>query len=148
MREPVPQGFILFESLPMANIYFHQASATALVVTTVNFIPMEPFKATFEKVSEAIEAHNLRRIVFDKRSLTIFHQPSMEWYYTIWKTMLCKEKGVKAHGKILPKDDPFRQSVHNARKKILHDKGSPELQLINITYFENFQELMKGIHTT
>ncbi len=141
MREPVPQGFILFQSLPVATIYYNPASAIALVVTMVNFIPMEQFKATFEKVYEAVEKHQLRQVIFDKRSLTIFHQPSMEWYYTEWKARLYNKQGVSMHGKILPKDEPFRQSVHNARKKILQNTPSAELQLLNITYYENYGEL-------
>ena len=140
MREPVPETFTLFTRLPEADIFYDSASSTALVITKVNFIPMEAFKDVFTKVSDLVGEEKTRRVIFDKRSLTIFHQPSMEWYYLDWKRQMFEEFQLSRHDKILPKDELFQQSVEQARERIYQAHPNHSIQAIKATYFNNLQE--------
>ncbi len=142
MREPVPETFTLFKKLPKADIFYEASSAVAIIVTRENFIPMEAFKALFAEVSALLETHSVKRIVFDKRSLTIFHQPSMEWYYLDWKLRMLDQYKLTRHDKILPKDELFRQSVNQAREKIYRTSPHPEIKQIQPVYFENLQDAL------
>lgn len=142
MREPVPETFTVYQKLPEADIFYSAPSATTLVVTKANFIPMEAFKKIFSAVAALLGAHETGRIIFDKRSLTIFHQPSMEWYYLEWKPRMLEQYKLSRHDKILPKDTLFRQSVNQARNKIYQAHPEHTIQRIQPVYFENLQEAL------
>jgi hypothetical protein len=30
----------------------------------------------------------IEKIILDKRALHVFHQPSLEWYYVVWKEQM------------------------------------------------------------
>lgn len=142
MREPVPETFTLYRKLPEADIFYEASSATALVVSKANFIPMEAFKNIFSAVSSLLDEENVGRVIFDKRSLTIFHQPSMEWYYLEWKPRMLELHSLNRHDKILPKDELFRQSVNQARGKIYQAHPRHIIHKIEPVYFENLQEAL------
>lgn len=144
MREPVPGKFILFQKNPLAEIHYHKDLQLAIVITIANFVPFQDFKALFVQVGEVVEKHSLRKILFDKRSLTIFHQPSMEWYYLEWKVQMLHHQGIREHGKILPKDDLFRKSVEKAREKIFIDNPTHPVHELKFAYFEDFQEALEN----
>lgn len=142
MREPVPETFTLFKKLPEADILYNASIATALIVSKANFIPMEAFKNIFFTVSSLLNEERIERVIFDKRSLTIFHQPSMEWYYLEWKPRMFERHLLNRHDKILPKDELFRQSVNQARSKIYQDHPQHTIHKIQPVYFENLQEAL------
>lgn len=142
MREPVPETFTLYKKLPEADILYSASLATALVVSKANFIPMEAFKNIFSEVSVLLNEGSVERVIFDKRSLTIFHQPSMEWYYLEWKPRMLEKYTLKRHDKILPKDELFRQSVNQARSKIYQTNPQHTIHKIKPAYFENLEEAL------
>lgn len=142
MREPVPETFTLFARLPEADIFYDRTSATVLIITKINFIPIEAFKAVFARASALMEEKEVNRVIFDKRSLTIFHQPSMEWYYLDWKQRMFNEHRLSRHDKILPKDELFRNSVARAREQIFKANPGHTIQKIKAVYFNNIQEAL------
>lgn len=144
MREPVPGKFILYQKNPLAEIHYHKDLQLALVVTTANFIPFQDFKSLFVKVGKVVEKHSLQKVLFDKRSLTIFHQPSMEWYYLEWKAQMLHYQWVMEHGKILPQDDLFRKSVEKARQKIFIENPTHPIHELKVVYYEDFQEALEN----
>lgn len=147
MREPVPASFAPYISLAEADIYYQPQYAVALVQTKANFIPMKSFQLLFNQVKELAAEQTVARVLFDKRSLTIFHQPSMEWYYLQWKDYMIKEYSLLEHGKILPKDDLFRQSVKQAREKIFSNNPLHGISRIDLLYFESLAEALQHYAT-
>lgn len=55
-----------------------EVPGTAIVEATANYIPLERFKEIFEFIGEIAVEYALTKLVFDKRKLSVFHQPSME----------------------------------------------------------------------
>ena len=111
----------------------------AVVEATSNYIPIEQFKEIFNFIGELTKKEKLNKLVFDKRKLSVFHQPSMEWYFTEWKENMFHE-GLKIHRKILPKDEVFRQSVKIGREKINKAFPNGKFHQMDISYFETVEE--------
>lgn len=119
-----------------------QTPTIAIVEATANYIPLEPFKEIFNFIGELASKKGITKLIFDKRKLSVFHQPSMEWYFIEWKEKTF-DLGLKAHRKILPVDDVFRQSVRIGREKI--DKAYPtkKFQQMDIQYFDTVEEAIQ-----
>lgn len=129
----------------LADITYCDISHTAIITTKSEYLPMDSFRELFSKLADFMKAQPVKKLIFDKRSLKVFHQPSMEWYYLEWKTVMLDKYGLRHHYKILPKDSLFRKSVEIGRNKILSNaqENSPLLQL-NILYFESLDEALKA----
>ncbi|TAD99933.1 MAG: hypothetical protein EAZ97_07495 [Bacteroidetes bacterium] len=131
--------YINFYSNKYADISFHQANKIALLNCKVNFIPEKEFQLLFGKMTELVKKYPIYKFIFDKRALTIFHQPSMEWYHLVWKKEMLAY-GLKCHRKILPADLIFRKSVEIGKAKILKENPDNILHLLDIQYFESVEE--------
>ncbi len=107
----------LHKTYDHAELYLVPGTTTAVLKATKHFIPQNAFEALFTKLSEPLKANNIDKLVFDKRNLTVFSQPSMEWYYTSWKGQMA-EAGLTKHRKMLPQDRLFRTSVEIGRQNI------------------------------
>jgi len=109
---------------------------------TSAFINEEQYKELFIEVGKQMEQHNLKYLVFDKSALTVFHQPSMEWYHVIWKEEMTA-KGVKGYYKILPDDAMFKNSVQVGKANIAKKFPSFDFEKHNIRYFNSVEEALK-----
>jgi hypothetical protein len=114
---------------------------TAIVEALTNYIPLEPFKEIFNFIGELAKKKNLTKLIFDKRKLTVFHQPSMEWYFIEWKEEMF-DQGLTIHRKILPADDVFRQSVRIGREKIDKNYPNKKFNQMDIQYAETIEEAL------
>jgi hypothetical protein len=112
---------------------------TAVVEATANYIPLDQFKEIFNFIGELTATKKIKKLIFDKRKLSVFHQPSMEWYFVEWKEKMF-EAGLKTHRKILPKDDVFRQSVRIGRDKINKAFPDKKFHQMDIQYAETIEE--------
>jgi len=113
----------------------------AVVEATANYIPLEQFKEIFNFIGELTSKKKLTKLVFDKRKLSVFHQPSMEWYFVEWKEKMF-DVGLKTHRKILPQDDVFRQSVRIGRDKINKTYPLKKFNQMDIQYSESIEEAL------
>lgn len=111
----------------------------AVVEATATYIPIEQFKEIFAAIGELVKEKKITKLVFDKRKLTVFHQPSMEWYFVEWKEQMF-EHGLKTHRKILPQDEVFRQSVKIGREKIKANHPHGKYQQMDIQYAETLED--------
>lgn len=126
--------------LKHAAVYIVQNSPQIAVVEALStYIPIDQFKEIFNFIGELVAKEKITKLIFDKRNLTVFHQPSMEWYFVEWKEKMF-DKGLKTHRKILPKDEVFRQSVKIGREKIniIHPNG--KFKLMDIGYSESIDQ--------
>lgn len=111
----------------------------AVVTATSGYIPIDQFKDIFNSVGELVKNEKITKLVFDKTTLTVFHQPSMEWYFVQWKEEMLGY-GLKSHRKILPTDEIFRQSVRIGREKINKQFPDGKFHHMDIQYAETLDE--------
>lgn len=113
--------------------------SVAIVEATATYIPIEQFKEIFGAIGNLVKDKKITKLIFDKRKLTVFHQPSMEWYFVEWKEQMY-DLGLTKHRKILPQDEVFKQSVKIGREKIkaIHPNG--KYTLMDIQYSENLED--------
>jgi hypothetical protein len=112
---------------------------TLLVTATSTYIPIDQFKTIFNEITHWVEELNIQKLIFDKRQLRIFHQPSMEWYFVEWKERMF-DLGLVRHVKILPQDEVFRQSVKIGRNKINETYPNGRFHKMEILYAESLEE--------
>lgn len=118
-----------------------EVPGTAIVEATANYIPLERFKEIFEFIGEIAVEYALTKLVFDKRKLSVFHQPSMEWYFVEWKEKMF-DMGLRTHRKLLPDDDVFRQSARIGREKINRDYPDKRFHQMDIKYVSTIEEAL------
>ncbi len=104
-----------------------------------DYVPIEDFKKTFEKISEIIKMGNFEKFIFDKRALRAFHQPSMEWYFLVWKKEML-QYGVSKHRKILPEEKWFEKMVMIAKEQIMKNNPDNIIKKLDIKYCDSIEE--------
>jgi hypothetical protein len=125
-----------------ASIYrIPEQPNVAVVEATATYIPLEQFKEIFSFIGELASSKTITKLIFDKRKLSVFHQPSMEWYFVEWKEKMF-DVGLKTHRKILPQDDVFRQSVRIGREKINKMYPLKKFNQMDIQYAESIEEAL------
>jgi len=110
-----------------------------IVKATTTYIPLDQFKEIFAYIGQLTAAEKITKLVFDKSALSVFHQPSMEWYFVEWKEKMF-DLGLKTHRKILPVDEVFRQSVKIGREKINKSHPNGRYKLMDIQYAESLED--------
>jgi hypothetical protein len=115
----------------------------AIISATSDYIPIDDFKETFNYITSIIKEEGITKLVFDKRKLKVFHQPSMEWYFIEWKEHVY-ELGLKTHRKILPEDSVFQRSVGLGRDKIAAKFPNGKYKLMDIQYAENLDAAIEN----
>ncbi|RAW03489.1 hypothetical protein [Pseudochryseolinea flava] len=126
-----------FKHASIALADAHQG--TLLVTATATYIPIDQFKSIFNEIAHWVEKYSIQKLIFDKRQLTVFHQPSMEWYFVDWKERMYAA-GLTRHVKILPQDEVFRQSVRIGRNKINEAYPNGKFHTMEILYAETLEE--------
>ncbi|MBL0745564.1 hypothetical protein [Chryseolinea lacunae] len=129
-----------FKHASLAFVKSHQP--TLLVTATATYIPVDQFKLIFSEIADWVNRHKIQKLIFDKRQLTVFHQPSMEWYFVEWKEKMF-EFGLNRHVKILPADEVFRQSVKIGRNKINVAFPDGKFHKMDILYAESLEEAIE-----
>lgn len=110
-----------------------------IVEATSTYIPIEEFKQIFNYVGESAAKKPVTKLIFDKQKLTVFHQPSMEWYFVEWKEKMF-DLGLKTHRKILPDNEVFKQSVKIGREKIKRDYPNGKFNEMDIQYSKSVED--------
>ncbi len=122
-----------------AKVYVYEPEKTVVIQTLKSYIPIEQFQEIFESTALAVTQLGLSKLVFDKRELRVFHQPSMEWYFVEWKERMFY-KGLRIHRKILPKDPIFVKSVSIGREKIDRQYPDKKFHEMDIQYFDTLND--------
>ena len=135
----VRDSFTLVEAFDNADIYTVDNASVVVIEATNTYLPIGEFKKVFGKAEQVIQKQAIQKTVFDKRKLTVFHQPSMEWYFVTWKESLF-DLGTRTHRKLLPDDFAFRQSVKIGRAKIRTKYPELRTDQMDIQYTESLEE--------
>ena len=137
-------NLIEFKTLKHAKLLLVDKHPEIAIVEAISgYIPIEQFKEIFESTTELIQQKKIKKLIFDKRKLTVFHQPSMEWYFVEWKEKMF-DLGLKTHRKILPQDLVFRQSVKIGREKIKSNFPTGKYTQMSIEYAETIEEAIEN----
>lgn len=115
------------------------APEIVVVEATSNYIPIDQFKEIFNFIGQLVKQEKVSKLIFDKRKLTVFHQPSMEWYFVEWKEQMF-HLGLSVHRKILPNDQVFQQSVKIGREKIDRSYPNGKFHAMDIGYAQTLEE--------
>jgi hypothetical protein len=104
---------------PYGNVYLLTEKQTLICELTEEYVTIEDFKEIFSETNAFIEKHQIKKFIFDKQHLRVFHQPSMEWYFLYWKKEIF-DLGLKVHRKILPQDNSWylSQPLKRAERKL------------------------------
>lgn len=148
--ENITQGqhdFTIIFRNKFATLSYNPALTLLNCYAESEYIPIDEFKKIFLFVSDFIETSNVLHFVFDKSNLRTFHQPSMEWYFAIWKPSL-KQKGLLNHYKILPKLEWFEKAVEAGKHEIYQKYGTDILHGINISYKNTVIDVIKEIENS
>lgn len=134
------------QELTIARTFKHAVVKTvngnpevAIVEAAASYIPIEQFKEIFAAIGDLVKEKKITKLIFDKRKLTVFHQPSMEWYFVEWKEQMF-ELGLKTHRKILPQDEVFKQSVKIGREKIKANHPLGKYLQMDIRYADTLED--------
>ena len=142
LRQETISSFKDYHNSRFSYIYYNPDIKTIVCELKAEYVPIEHFKDTFYKVSELVEAGNNYKFIFDKRSLRAFHQPSMEWYYIVWKKDMY-QKGLKVHRKILPDEPWFKKSVSIAKDQISRENKDSVIDKLDIKYCDSVEEAIE-----
>lgn len=137
-------------TIKMKEVYRDEFVSLALVedrglaVCTAEseYIPIEHFKKAFLEIGSILRENHIKALIFDKRKLNTFHQPSMEWYYTEWKAEMLKH-GLSKHYKILPSMPWFAKSVEAGKRDIKRNHPSFDFATFSVTYVDTVEEALK-----
>ena len=135
----VRDSYRLVQAFDYADVYLLKDQSILVIEATSTYIPIDEFKKVFAKAAKVVEEHKVQKVVFDKRKLEVFHQPSMEWYFTTWKEELLGY-GMKTHRKLLPSDFAFRQSVKIGKMRIAEKYPDLRTNEMDIQYTESLEE--------
>lgn len=137
------QNLTLEKAFKHANLLRVTNQTTTMVVeASSTYIPIEEFKEIFNYIGDSLVKKPITKLIFDKRKLSVFHQPSMEWYFVEWKEKMY-DLGLRIHRKILPENEVFKQSVKIGREKILRDHPKGKFTLMDIQYAETIEEAIE-----
>jgi hypothetical protein len=124
------------------SLWMVEGTKIAILEANSAYIPMQRFNEVLGEIGGMAKQGKIKKLIFDKRKLTVFHQPSMEWYFTEWKEEVF-DYGLKTHRKILPEDKVFRMSVEIGREKINKDYPHAKFHQMDIQYFETLEEAIE-----
>ena len=134
----------LFKAMKHAKIMLVENKPEIVVLeATTGYIPIGQFKEIFGVITSLVKEKNITKLIFDKRTLKVFHQPSMEWYFVTWKEEVY-DLGLQTHRKILPEDAIFRHSVKIGREKIKAEHPNGKYTLMSIEYAETIDEAIEN----
>ncbi len=115
MRE---YGFQLLYEDGTGKIYYSPQSQVFICEIIKAYMPIEEFKNLLMQKARLLKEHPCQKFIFDKRAIRGFHQPSMEWYYVVWKPKMYEKFGLSVHRKLFTTELWFRKCVEVGRSTI------------------------------
>jgi len=112
---------------------------TVILTFKGDFVPLHAFKELLSGIESLGTGQKINKMIFDKSSLKVFHQPSMEWYHVVWKPEMLR-KGLRTYRKVLPKDEMFRHSVRVGRDRIMKENPQFDFKKFDIKYCQTVEE--------
>ena len=112
---------------------------TIFCVIKNSYIRKDDFEKLFNIMGEEAKIQGAEKIIFDKRNMKVFDQPSMTWYHIVFKEDLLASIGLKKYRKLLPQDNLFRMSVEIGKGRIAREHDF-DYEKYDIQYCESIEE--------
>ena len=122
-----------------ASVSYLEEEKFVICELTAEYVPIVPFQEIFHRISALVQEGYNEKFIFDKRALRAFHQPSMEWYYVVWKQNMLQH-GLRKHRKILPEEAWFRKMVMIAKDQIQQQFPDGVMDQLDIRYCDSLVE--------
>ncbi len=119
------------QEVQLLNMYFRlqwennfgriYASQNRILICEIksSYVPFEEFQILINTCEQVIASiGGCVKFIFEKRALRSFHQPSMEWYYTVWKPKMYQQYGLGIHRKLFPQEKWFLKCIEAGRHEI------------------------------
>lgn len=126
------------------KVFILPAQFVMICELTNSYTPIEEFREIFTETLALIDKHKIKKFIFDKQSMGVFHQPSMEWYFVHWKKEILA-KGLASHRKILPQNNmAFNMAVEAGRDKIMNEYTDTVISQLDIQYKATIKEAIES----
>lgn len=103
----------------VGKIYVQPQSKIFICEIGKSYMPIEEFKNLLMQKAMLIKEYGgCEKFIFDKRAIRTFHQPSMDWYYVVWKVKMLEKFGLRVHRKLFTEESWFRKCVEVGRISI------------------------------
>jgi hypothetical protein len=139
LNKSIMENFDLAFEERYASVLVNREDGIIICTLLTDYVPIEDFKITFEKISEIVKKGNFSKFIFDKRALRAFHQPSMEWYFLTWKKEMY-DYGLSIHRKILPAEKWFEKMVMIAKMQIIENNPDNIIDKLDIKYCDTVEQ--------
>ena len=143
LHEEIPYEFSELFVNDYVKVLSNPSHKIIICESISTYIPIEDFIKTFNTITQNIKKEGITKFIFDKRSLTSFHQPSMEWYFLVWKKELL-HNGLTMHRKVLPPLPWFRECVDACKGQMLNNADHSFLSQIDVKYFDSVKECIEN----
>ncbi len=140
----LPYDVTILQNDEIANVYWIAEKKTIVCEAVNEYMPQDEFKVLFNKISDHVAQYHPENFVFDKRALKAFHQPSMEWYFTEWKTEMSLSYGLKRHRKLLPNITWFALAVKAGRAELARKYPDGEFHNLDIQYKDTILDAIES----
>ncbi len=138
------ESYMTLFQTEFGSVYLIAEKPILVCEFTTEYVPIDNFQEVFLKMSEFVQQYNIKKIIFDKRMLTTFHQPSMEWYFITWKKDML-DLGLKTHRKILPNSAPwFKKAVEAGHQSIKRNNPNNIIDQLDIAYRGNIKDAINN----
>lgn len=145
MNEQLDFALTSYYSNEYGNLWVVNEGKIGICEALQPYIPQCRFQDLFAQAKDMIKDYGQSVLIFDKRALQAFHQPSMEWYYVTWKDEVYREAGLKTHVKILPLTPWFHKAVEAGKNEILNNyPDHPTLNALDIHYTDTITEALES----
>jgi hypothetical protein len=125
------------------KVYILEGQHIMICELTKEYVTIDNFKEIFLETIPFIKVHKIKKFIFDKQHLKVFHQPSMEWYFVHWKKEIF-ELGLSVHRKILPEQPSFKLAVEAGRSKIMAEYQDTIIPKLDIQYKDSIKEAIES----
>ncbi|PSR05923.1 MAG: hypothetical protein BRD49_03145 [Bacteroidetes bacterium SW_10_40_5] len=142
-NDTLPEPFEQKHETNYGQLLYNSNYQAIIIEALESYIPIESFQDIFNKATSSVQQAKVSKVIFDKRNLRTFHQPSMEWYFIHWKTEMYNLYGLTKHIKLLPNLHWFHKAVEAGKAEIMKKEASGILQNMNIMYVDSIKEALK-----
>lgn len=134
-------NFIKLYDESIGKIYVEPQSKIFICEIGKPYMPIEEFKNLLMQKGLFIKEYGgCNKFIFDKRAIRTFHQPSMEWYYVIWKVKMLEKFGLRIHRKLFTKDIWFRKAIEVGRAQIKMKYPDSPCHSLDIRVYESIRD--------
>ncbi|NJO02305.1 MAG: hypothetical protein HC880_12000 [Bacteroidia bacterium] len=137
MRE---YGFQLLYEDGIGKIYYSTQISVFICEIVKEYIPIERFKNLLMVKAQMLKQHPCKKFIFDNREIRSFHQPSMEWYYIVWKPKMYEKFGLSVYRKLFTTELWFRKCIEVGLIKIKQSHPDNISHQLDIQVKESIRE--------